>query len=394
MNIALLIKNFNQFEKDAAVTTVINLAKFLKNKGHNPIIISERGFKNYLGYEVNPAYEIINDIEVFRPYWIPWFRTKNWFLDPTVMFNTILARALGLYFVQKEKKIRFDIIHSFGAAPFFVLAAWLSKFFQPAAHTIHSIKAISAHKEIDLFQKLYFLPEVITVPLISMKNKLIKQGIAKEKIYLLHSFIDFAKFYPKNKINLRKKYHYGKQPIILYFGPLGPYKGTDYLLKAIARIHMYLPDVKIILAHPAYFTARQKKHIAKFNINNCIEIIEKKIKIEDYINMADAIALPYATLAATEANPLCLLESMACKTPIVTTDLPELKEIVRQNIDVLMARPRDADSLAEKLIGLLNNQLLQKKLAENAFKTVQKFNISCVGRYYLGIYDRLMSKRI
>lgn len=395
MNIALLTKNFNRTEKDAAVTTVLNLAEFLKKRGHNAVIICECGFKEYTGYKKNKAYEVIKNVEVFRPYWLPWFRTVKWFLDPTVLLNGIIFRALAVRYVQKKKKIHFDVIHGFSAAHVFALSTILAKLFCQKGHTVHTIKSASSVQNwfFSLLQphlmRLYSFIDRITVPLPSMKKNLVKAGIKDKKIHILPSFISLKRFYPKNKNNLRKKYGLGSEKIILYFGPLGIRKGTEYLLRAIKNVKKEIKKVRFILAHPAYFTASQKEYIHGFNIDNCITILEGRLKIEDYINMADAVVLPYTTLAATEANPLCLLESIACKTPVVTTDLPELREIVLPDIDVLMAKPGDVAALSESIIRLLKDSALQKKLAENAFRKIDGFDISTAGNKFIGIYRSL-----
>lgn len=399
MHIALITKNFSRFEKDAAITTVLNLAKYLKQKGHNPIIISERGFKNYTGYERSKSYELINGIEVFRPYGLPWFRTEKWFLDPAIFFNRILAPGLGTKYVEKNKKINFDIIHSFGAAPFLIFPNAIAKIFCRGARTIHSVKAISAHQKYlfspgsPYFHWLYNIVDKVTVPLPSMKKRLIKFGVKANRIVIMNSFIDLKKFHPKNKKKLRKKYGWNNKKTVLYFGPLGPYKGTDYLLNSIPLIKKNVSRLRVILAHPAYFTANQKKYVSTYNVDNCIELVEKRIKIEDYINMADVIVLPYTTITATEANPLCLLESIACKTPVVTTCLPELKEILQPNKDVIMARPKDSKNLAENVIKLLNNTSLQKKLANHAFKKIYRFDITRIGEKIIRIYNEIKNTK-
>jgi glycosyltransferase involved in cell wall biosynthesis len=400
MNIALLTKNFNRTEKDAAITTVLNLARALKKKGHNAIIISEGGFKEYTGYRKNHSYEIINNIEVFRPYWLPWFRTDTWFLDPTTIINRIFARAEGVKYVEKKKNIKFDVIHSFGAAPITAVSTIFAKILCPYSKTIHSVKAISAHQKYffslgkPYFQYIYRFIDKITVPLPSMKKNLEKY-ISPSKIKIINSFIDLNRFFPRNKFQLRKKYGLANKNILLYFGPLGPHKGTDYLFNAIPLIQSKISHLKVILAHPAYFTQKKKKHIESFHIKNCIELKENqkgKHIIEDYINMAHVVVLPYTTLAATEANPLCLLESIACKTPVVTTDLPELRELFKPNIDVIMACPKDSKSLADNIIKVLQNKNLQNKLTNNAFKKIHAFDINNAVEKLIKNYKELISK--
>lgn len=73
---------------------------------------------------------------------------------------------------------------------------------------------------------------------------------------------------------------------------------------------------------------QQQKLVEQLNIKPMVEFILENIKIEDYVNFADVVVLPYRNFLGTEGNPSCLLEAMACKTPVVTTNLPELKEII------------------------------------------------------------------
>ena len=60
-------------------------------------------------------------------------------------------------------------------------------------------------------------------------------------------------------------------------------------------------------------------------------IPNSKVKIEDYVALSDIVLLPYKTLEGTEANPSCVLESMAVKTVVVTSKLPELTAIAKDN---------------------------------------------------------------
>jgi len=134
-------------------------------------------------------------------------------------------------------------------------------------------------------------------------------------------------------------------------------KGISYLINSMDEVRKQKPNVKLLIipSSPGISSYRRYiKQIKRKKLGKWIKIIGKKVKIEDYVNLADAVVLPYPHLISTEGNPSCLLESMACKTPVVTTNLPELIEIVKPGQDVLMAKPKDSSSLAKNIIKLLD----------------------------------------
>ena len=102
--------------------------------------------------------------------------------------------------------------------------------------------------------------------------------------------------------------------------------------------------------------------------------------------MADAVVLAYPTLRGTEGNPSCLLESMAAKTPVVTTSLPELREIIQHEQEVLMANPSDPVSVAENIIKILKNEQLKQQLTENAYIKAQEFDTKKIAEEFLKLY--------
>ncbi|MEK6951358.1 MAG: glycosyltransferase, partial [Nanoarchaeota archaeon] len=87
--------------------------------------------------------------------------------------------------------------------------------------------------------------------------------------------------------------------------------------------------------------------IQKLGLGNYARIITTDDPIEDYVTLADVVVLPYANLWGTDGNPSCLLEALACGTPVVTTAFPELKEIAEGAVE--FANVDDVPGLAEKL---------------------------------------------
>jgi glycosyltransferase involved in cell wall biosynthesis len=400
MNIAFLTKEYHPNTVDAGFTTLINLAKEMKKQGHTVVMISNR--QRYGQHKRLPPAsrksEIFQGVPIYRPYYLPWFNERNLSLSPNVFFNRLLAAPLGAKLVQKKANIKFDIVHSFSSAPLLALNSIFAGILLKNAKKIHTIKSFSSYNKYffspggRLFFKILNLCDAVITSLNYLKKDIIQKGCKKDKLHIIHSPIKINKFNKKNKNTLRKKYGLSlNKKIILYYGNQVSSKGTDIILDCVN----YLPqkaNIKILMIHP---TVWPKKYYEKIkNKKNKINLIVKKINVVDYLNMADAVVLPYRNLKSTEANPLCLLEAMACKTPIITTRIPEIQELVTENKDVIMAKPNDPKNLAENILKVLKNPKKGKKMAENAYKNVQKFNVKEIARQHLELYETLLNKRI
>ena len=71
--------------------------------------------------------------------------------------------------------------------------------------------------------------------------------------------------------------------------------------------------------------------------------------------------------------PLKLFEYMAAGVPILATDLPSIREVLRHGENAWLIPPGDPKALAEGIRHLLENPELARRLAERARGDVQKY---------------------
>jgi len=375
MNIAILSTGFIGTGKEATCITLLNFAKELSRSGHNLVVIAEKR-------EESSRNEELDGISFYRVGGFKFFK----------FYNRILGHALGVRRMQKSKNIKFDIIHTFSAAHIFVLRGFLARIFARKAILIHTVKSYSRNRLGRSFYRLLNLADVITVPTKVFAEKLIEGGVKKEKIFVIRSHIDTEKFIPADKDELKKKLGYVNKKIIFYYGAMWDLKGSDYLVESIPKIIKENYDAFFVFA-PRNIDWRiegYQKKIKKMNMEKHCDFILRDVKIEDYVAMADMVVLPYPNLIGTEGNPSCMLEAMACKTPVITTDLPELREIAEPEKEVLMAKPKDSDSLAAEINRLLKDKKLQEKLAENAYEKSKGFNDKIITKQFLELYEKIL----
>ena len=62
---------------------------------------------------------------------------------------------------------------------------------------------------------------------------------------------------------------------------------------------------------------------------------------------------------------------MASKNPLVATDLPIVHEVLKNNVNCVMAKPGDPIDLAVKIKLIIKNKKLGKIISQNAFNEVK-----------------------
>ena len=101
----------------------------------------------------------------------------------------------------------------------------------------------------------------------------------------------------------------------------------------------------------------------------------------------DMVVLP----SYREGLPKGLIEAAACALPLVTTDVPGCREVVRDGVEGLLVPVRDADALAEAIARLYADPPLAAQLGAAAReRALAEFDEGIVIRRTLGVYRELL----
>jgi glycosyltransferase involved in cell wall biosynthesis len=71
------------------------------------------------------------------------------------------------------------------------------------------------------------------------------------------------------------------------------------------------------------------------------------------------------------ACPIKVLEYMAAARPLLASNMPIVRELVREDVDALLFSPNDPDDLARQALALLADPDLSKRLSESASARAQ-----------------------
>jgi glycosyltransferase involved in cell wall biosynthesis len=161
-----------------------------------------------------------------------------------------------------------------------------------------------------------------------------------------------------------------------YAGHLYAWKGADLLLEVLAR----LPEVEglIVGGHEREpDLARLRRRADALGIVPRVRFtgLVPPAEVPAYLRRADVLVLPNpeSAIATRFTSPLKLFEYMAACRPIVASDLPAIREILRDGDTALLARAGDPQSFAAAVRRLLDDRALAVRLADAARAHVLEF---------------------
>lgn len=178
------------------------------------------------------------------------------------------------------------------------------------------------------------------------------------------------------------------RPKILYVGRLEKRKGLSILLKALPVIKQKIPDTILIVVGNGPAKNYFQRMVTGLKIVDSVEFIGfvPNEELPSYYASSDVYCSP--TLYP-EANSIVILEAMATGKPVVAPDFPGYREIIGDNENGVLFKPKNSDDLAAKLIRLLSENNLREKLIVNGLQKAQEFDWYKIAKKIENFYQAL-----
>lgn len=140
------------------------------------------------------------------------------------------------------------------------------------------------------------------------------------------------------------------EKMLLFFGFVRPYKGLMYLLKAMPMVRQKLPQARLwIVGDFGEGKEEYLEAIRNLGIEEAVRIVEgyiPDVEVEPYFAACDLVVLPY--VSATQSGIAQI--AYGFDKPVVVTAVGGLPEVVIDGQTGYIARPGDAQDLAEKIV--------------------------------------------
>ena len=190
----------------------------------------------------------------------------------------------------------------------------------------------------------------------------------------------------------------GRVPTLLYIGTLADWQGLEVAIKALPKILEKQPvQLRIIGRGRSRQRKFLSKQVRKLGIEGSVQVEAARPhhEIPGLIAESDICLAP---LGLNDRNvtqgacPIKVLEYMACARPLIASNMPIVRELVREDIDALLFSPSDPEDLARKVWMLLSDLGLSQRLAASASERVlTKFTWHEAQKKLLKVYEKLLA---
>ena len=154
-----------------------------------------------------------------------------------------------------------------------------------------------------------------------LRQRLGDLGIAPERVRVLRNGVDLDLFRPMEQSIIRSRLGLSG-PVLLSVGNLVRLKGHDLIIRALAD----LPSATLLIVGrgPEQSSLEALTHTT--GVADRVRFLGPvpQDQLRDFYSAADVLVLA----SASEGWPNVLLESMACGTPVIATDIPGAREII------------------------------------------------------------------
>jgi len=200
------------------------------------------------------------------------------------------------------------------------------------------------------------ISKIITVSHFLEEELMKKYFVQKDEIRVVYNGVDADRFNPNlSSNNIKKLYKLENCPVVLYLGRLSPYKGLQFLIKAIPRILKEVPTAKFLIGGAMRYDAADLSRLIKgLKVKETIVFTGyvSDRKVPELYTACDVFCYP----SLWEGFGMTPAEAQACGKPVVAFNNCAIPEVVDNSHTGLLVEPKNVEALAEALISLLQDK--------------------------------------
>ena len=180
---------------------------------------------------------------------------------------------------------------------------------------------------------------------------------------------------------------------VVYAGQLYPWKGVDVLVEAMLRV----PEARLVILGGIESEAdlpRIRERVGALGLSDRIEMLGTvpQARVAEELARASVICVPFLKSVMTErhTSPIKLFEALAAGRPIVATDLPSTREVLRDGETARLVPPGEPAALAAAIQGLLADREAAERLARAAWEDAPRYSWDARAKAILAAIEEVL----
>jgi len=292
------------------------------------------------------------------------------------------------------RRFRLDLLH----IPLYVAPRWGPTPFVLTVHDLSFLRFPEWFRRRDRWYKGKWGPAsfhraatVITDAMATQQELTVLCGVAPERVAVVPLGIDGARFRlaaaGDDGENIRHRYANGR-PYLLFVGTLEPRKNLSRLVAAFghARAATGAPHALVLAGRWGWGMEGLPDQVRQLGLEQDV-IFVNYVPEEDLPGLYQA-AVTVAYPSLYEGFGLPPLEAMACGTPVLTSNISSLPEVVGEA--AWKVDPTNVEQIAAGLVRLIQDADLREELRRRGRARAREFSWERMARQTVQVYEKVL----
>lgn len=186
-----------------------------------------------------------------------------------------------------------------------------------------------------------------------------QERFPEEKVNVIPNGVDTYRFrsLPDSGLAVRTKLGISPTaPVCGIVAALRPEKNHTLFLRAAALAAKHRPDAHYIIVGEGPERDKLERVAIEAGVGSSVHFVGSRADIPQVLSAFDVFSLT----SHNEANPVSILEAMACEIPVVSTDVGSVSESVSEGETGCLVKPGAAEALADRWVKLFADRTLAR----------------------------------
>lgn len=222
-----------------------------------------------------------------------------------------------------------------------------------------------------------------------IREVLINDGIARQRICVVHSGIDPLRFSGEKGEHLFSEFNIGPgQKIVLNVAHLADHKGQQYLIRAIPHVLAKLPGTRFFIVGKGELLGQLKALASSLGVGQALTFTGFRRDVGAFYQIADLFVMS----SVEEGLGTAVLDALSLGKPVVATTAGGLPEIISDGETGRLVAPADPLALAEGMIEMLTHPEMADALATaGRTRVAQCFSIQAMVDKNIEVYRKILA---
>ncbi|WP_149913121.1 N-acetyl-alpha-D-glucosaminyl L-malate synthase BshA [Sphingobacterium cavernae] len=220
----------------------------------------------------------------------------------------------------------------------------------------------------------------------NLKSQTLESFDITRDIKVIPNFIDLTRFVSKNREHFKKAIAPGNERILVHTSNFRKVKNTQDVVRIFHQVSQTIPS-KLLMVGDGPERSNAEELSRQLGISNSVRFLGKQDAVEEILSVSDLFLMP----SSSESFGLAALEAMACRVPIISTNIGGLPELNEQGVTGFLSNVGDIDEMSKHAIHILEDCDRLEQFKQAAYEHAQKFEISKILPLYEEYYEEAIS---